>query len=88
MNQVRNDIIVLGSWHDRGRVSVPGKDAQQRSQHVRNVCGFFVNCDKTRVSAKIAEIELHSFVSKSESENAASESLASSRDYEFDGFLK
>lgn len=74
------------------RVRRTSDDAGQRRKNVQNVRGWRIFSGKIKAPAKIAEIELYGFVSKSDAANAVSQSSASSKGEkeldEIDEFLK
>ena len=73
------------------RVRRTSDDANQRRRNVQNVRGWRTFSGKINAPAKISEIELYGFVSKSDATDAASQASGSSENEEldeFDEFLK
>lgn len=73
------------------RVRRTSDDAGQRRKNVQNVRGWRTYSGKINAPAKIAEVELYGFVSKSDAANIASQASASSEGEgldEFDEFMK
>ena len=68
------------------RVRRTSDDAGQRRRNVQNVRGWRSFSGKINAPAKISEIELYGFVSKSDAANAATQATDSSKDEEFDEF--
>lgn len=70
------------------RVRRTSDDAGQRRRNVQNIRGWRTYSGKINAPAKISEIELYGFVSKSDATNAASQASVSSKDEELDEFDK
>ena len=68
------------------RVRRTSDDAGQRRKNVQNIRGWRTYSGKVNAPAKISEVELYGFVSKSDTANAASQTSASSTDDELDEF--
>ena len=70
------------------RVRRTSDDAGQRRKNVQNIRGWRNYSGKINAPAKISEVELYGFVSKSDAANAASQTSASSKDEEPDEFYE
>jgi hypothetical protein len=68
------------------RVRRTSDDAGQRRKNVQNIRGWRTYSGKVNAPAKISEVELYGFVSKSGAENTSSQASASSEGEELDEF--